>query len=292
MGGLNSKKDIRTGQVTLIAVTPTRGRLNMIPQYEVYAIKYAEHARNASANFIGGDSHDGPMPMDYFVWLIRGASGSWVVDTGFNQAAASARGRILLRRPTEALALVGEDASTSQNVIITHLHYDHAGNCELFPKATFHLQDRELQFATGRYMAHRCMHEAYNVFDVLGMVQNVYAGRVRFHDGDAEIALGISVHLIGGHTMGLQAVRVNTKRGWVVLASDASHYYRNMVEKRPFPIVHSVGDMVEGWQKLQRMADSPDHVIPGHEPAVLRLYRPPSAELAGIVATLHVAPAK
>lgn len=264
----------------------------MIPHHEIYAIKYAEHARRSSANFIGGDAHNGPMPMDYFVWLIRGPSGSWVVDTGFNKAAADARGRTLVRCPTEGLALLGEPASSIGNVIVTHMHYDHAGNCDLFPMATFHLQDREMQYATGRYMAHRCLHEAYSVFDVLTMVQSVYAGRVRFHEGAAELSPGISVHLIGGHTMGLQAVRVHTKRGWVVLASDASHYYRNMEEKRPFPIVYNVGDMVDGWTKVTQLAESPDHVIPGHDPMVLRMFPPPEARLSGIVASLHESPAK
>ena len=259
----------------------------MIPVHEVYAIKYAEHDRNASANFIGGDAHDGPMPMDYFVWLIRGPSGVWAIDTGFNQEAATARGRRLLRNPATALSLIGESAADIRNVIVTHLHYDHAGNCELFPAATFHLQDREMQFATGRYMAHQCMHAAYNVFDILRMVGSVYEGRVRFHDGEATLAPGISVHLIGGHTMGLQAVRVHTRRGWVLLASDASHYYRNIEEDKPFPIVYNVGDMVEGWQRIQGLAESPTHVIPGHDPQVLLRYPAPSSELAGIVATLH-----
>jgi glyoxylase-like metal-dependent hydrolase (beta-lactamase superfamily II) len=262
------------------------------PIHEVYAIKYAEHRRQASANFIGGDAHDGPMPMDYFVWLVRGPSGTWVVDTGFNQQAADARGRLLLRNPADAIGLLGESADGIRNVIVTHLHYDHAGNCELFPQATFHLQDREMQFATGRYMAHRCLHEAYNVFDVLRMVGSVYEGRVQFHDGEAELAPGLSVHLIGGHTMGLQAVRVFTARGWVVLASDASHYYRNMEEGRPFPIVHNVGDMVEGWRRVDALADSHAHVVPGHDPAVLVRYPAPRAELQGIVAALHEVPSE
>jgi glyoxylase-like metal-dependent hydrolase (beta-lactamase superfamily II) len=79
---------------------------------------------------------------------------------------------------------------------------------------------------------------------------------------------------------------VHTRRGWVVLASDASHYYRNMEEERPFPIVFNVGDMVEGWRKVRALAESPDHVIPGHDPQVLRRYAAPSAELEGIVAVL------
>ena len=258
-----------------------------LPVHDVYAIKYADHRRNASVNFLGGDPHDGPMPMDYFIWLIRGPSGTFVVDTGFNREAADARKRNFLRSPAEGLALLGVQASEVSDVIVTHMHYDHAGNCDLFPAATFHMQDREMQYATGRYMAHRCMHDAYSVFDVLRMVRNVYDGRVRFHDGDAELAPGLSLHLIGGHTMGLQVVRVHTRRGWVVLASDASHYYRNMEEERPFPIIFNVGDMVEGWSKLQRLAGSPDHVIPGHDPEVLRRYPAPGAELEGIAAALH-----
>lgn len=262
----------------------------MTPIHEVYAIKYAEHQRKASANFVGGDPHDSPMPMDYFVWLVRGPSGSWVVDTGFDQSAATARGRTLLRNPADAMGLLGEAATDIRNVIVTHLHYDHAGNCDRFPQANFHLQDREMQFATGRYMAHRCLHEAYSVFDVLRMVGRVYEGRVQFHDGVATLAPGLSVHLIGGHTMGLQVVRVHTARGWVVLASDASHYYRNMEEGRPFPIVHNVGDMVEGWRSVYMLADSQAHVVPGHDPEVLMRYPAPRPELQGIVAALHAVP--
>ena len=47
--------------------------------------------------------------------------------------------------------------------------------------------------------------------DVVGVVRRVYDGRVRFHDGDTELHPGISLHLIGGHTMGLQVVRVATR---------------------------------------------------------------------------------
>src|SRR6218665_3055761 len=81
-------------------------RPKMTPVHEGYAIKYAERERNASASFIGGDAHDGPVPMDYFVWLIRGPSGVWAIDTGFNQEAATARGRRLLRNPATALGLI------------------------------------------------------------------------------------------------------------------------------------------------------------------------------------------
>ena len=260
------------------------------PQYEVYAIKYAHHARRAAENFIGGDPHDGPMPLDYFVWLIRGGEGGnareIVVDTGFSAATAARRQRNHLRCPTEGLRLLGCDAKAVKDVVITHLHYDHVGNFDLFPAATYHLQDLEMNYATGRHMAQPVFSGAFDLEDVVGMVRNTYAGRVKFHDGDAQVAPGVSVHLIGGHTMGLQVVRVATRRGWVVLASDASHFYANMEQVRPFPIVYSVADMVEGYARLRELAESPGHVVPGHDPLVLARYPAPSGALQGIVARL------
>ncbi|HSA72136.1 MAG TPA: N-acyl homoserine lactonase family protein [Burkholderiales bacterium] len=258
----------------------------MSSQYEVYALKYAHHARRASENFIGGDPHDGPMPLDYFVWLIRGHGREIVVDTGFSAAMAAKRGRDHLRCPTEGLKLLGTDSNSVREVIITHLHYDHVGNFDMFPRATLHLQDLEMRYATGRYMGHECFRGAYEVEDVVGMVRRVYENRVQFHDGDAEIAPGVSVHLIGGHTMGLQVVRVATRRGAVVLASDASHFYANMEQTRPFPIVWSVADMVDGYRKLRSLADSAEHIIPGHDPLVLERYPAPSSSLQGIAVRL------
>jgi len=261
-----------------------------VSTYEIYALRYAHHERRASENFLGGDPHDGPMPMDYFVWLVRNAERTIVVDTGFNAEAAQRRQRELLRCPAAGLALLDVDAGTVRDVIVTHLHYDHVGNFDLFPRATFHLQDLEMSFATGRHMGDPAQSGAYDVETVVGMVREVYKGRVHFCDGDAEIAPGVTVHRIGGHTLGLQAVRVRTARGHVVLASDASHYYANMLEKRPFPIVYDVADMIAGWDRCRALADGDGHVIPGHDPDVMRRYPPVSPALAGIAVRLDAEP--
>jgi glyoxylase-like metal-dependent hydrolase (beta-lactamase superfamily II) len=181
---------------------------------------------------------------------------------------------------------MGVDAAQVKDVVITHLHYDHVGNFDLFPAATFHLQDLEMQYATGRCMTVDAMRHAYEVEDVVGMVRRVYAGRVRFHDGDGEIAPGVTVHHVGGHTMGIQVVRVATRRGWVVLASDAAHFYANMEQQRPFPIVYNVGDMVNGWRRARSLAQSDAHVVPGHDPLVMQRYPAPSKALEGLVVRL------
>ena len=122
------------------------------------------------------------------------------------------------------------------------------------------------------------------------MVRRLYDGRVTFHDGDVELMPGLSLHKIGGHSDGLQAVRVWTQRGWVVLASDASHFYENMLTNNPFIIVYNMGDVLNGYHKLFLLGETKDHVIPGHDPKVREYYPAPSEDLQGIVMRLDVAP--
>lgn len=240
--------------------------------YEVYALRYARMERNRRDNFIGHEPHDGPMPMDFFVWLIRSDSRTILVDTGFNAATAQRRNRVLDRCPITALSSLGVAAADVQDVVLTHLHYDHAGNLGKLPGARFHVQDAEVDYATGRCMCHAPLRHAYSVEDVVDLVRRVHSDQVVFHKGDEELAPGVELKLIGGHTRGLQAVRVHTKRGWVLLASDASHYYENYQSYRPFPIVFNVAEMLEGHSRLLRLADSEDHIIPGHDPLVMQRY--------------------
>lgn len=259
--------------------------------YEVFAIRYATRAARRADNFVGGDPHDAPMPMDYYVWLIRNAERTFVVDTGFSRDMAARRKRTYLRSPAEGLALLGVDARQVKEVILTHLHYDHVGTFQDFPAARFHLQDDEMQYATGRHMRHARFNHGYEPEDVVGMVRLVYKDRVSFHKGDAVIAPNISLHRIGGHTHGLQCVRVLTRRGWLVLASDASHYYEHMETNRCFPTSFHLGEMVEGYATLQSLAESPRHIIPGHDPLVMSRYPSPSATLEGIAVSLDAEPA-
>jgi glyoxylase-like metal-dependent hydrolase (beta-lactamase superfamily II) len=260
--------------------------------FELFAVKYAHHDRPAVDNFVFRDDvHDGPGPLDFFVWVAKSAERTFVIDTGFSEATGRRRDRKIIRDPKAGLAALGIEAGQVEDVIITHLHYDHVGNFEIFPRATFHLQDREMAYATGRYMCHPRLRMPFDVENVTGMVRELYRGRVAFHDGDEEIASGLSLHLVGGHSHGLQFVRVHTARGWVVVASDAAHFYANMASGNPFPIVLHVGEMLEGHGKCRRLAASAQHIVPGHDPLVMQRYPAPSPELEGTAVRLDVAPA-
>jgi glyoxylase-like metal-dependent hydrolase (beta-lactamase superfamily II) len=258
-----------------------------VAPYEVFAVKYAERQAVRGEHFLGGDPHhDVSMPMDYFVWAVTGPAGTWVIDTGFGPPDAARRHRTLLRSAADGLALIGIDAATVSDVVITHLHYDHVGGFDQFPRARFHVQDREVAFATGRHMTEPSQQHAFTAAHIAEFVLAVHGGRVAFHDGDSQLAPGLSVHHVGGHTDGLQVVRVATERGWLVLASDAAHYYENIEQRRPFSIVFDVDTMVAGFARVEQLAGGPDMFVPGHDPEVLERYDPPSHALDGIVARL------
>jgi glyoxylase-like metal-dependent hydrolase (beta-lactamase superfamily II) len=259
--------------------------------FELYALRYAHHAgRSMPDNFIGGDPHESASPLDYYIWVARRSDRVFVIDTGFGPEAAKVRARELLRLPGEALNLIGIDPAQVEDVIITHMHYDHAGSFDAFSKARFHVQDAESAYATGRFMCHEHLRRPYDTENVVSFVRHLYQGRVAFHDGVSELDPGLTLHRIGGHSPGLQAVRVWTKRGWVVIASDGAHLYANLQRRLAFPIVHDVGAMLEGFGHIQELGGSIERIVPGHDPLVMAIYPPLASGLEGVAARLDLEP--
>lgn len=252
--------------------------------WEVHALRYADrNARTRAESFILDDDHAAPHPMDYFVWVLRSGDRTIVVDTGYDAAEAKRRGRPILQDPATQLDGFGVSPET---VIVTHLHYDHAGSLGRFPKARFHLQAAEMAYATGPCMCHAALRMPFTVTHVAEMLHHVYSGRVVFHDGDAEIAPGVTVHRLGGHSRGLQAVSVMTRAGRLCLASDTTHFYENFLRGVPFPLVVDVADMLAGFRAIRGLAETKEQVIPGHDPLVRRLF----PEVAPDIFRLDVAP--
>lgn len=147
-----------------------------------------------------------------------------------------------------------------------------------------------MAYVTGRHMGRALLQRPYELDDVMAMVRLLFKGQVAFHAGDEEIAPGVSVHHIGGHTPGLQSVRVHTARGWLVLASDASHYYEHFETGRVFPVTVNLADVIEGYAKLQRLAQSMQHIVPGHDPLVMQRYPVAARGLEGIAVRLDAQP--
>lgn len=258
--------------------------------WEVFAVKYADrNSRTRADSFIFDDNHDAPHAMDYFIWVLRQEDHVILVDTGYDHLEARERDRPIRMDPREALAPFGIKPEDVGHVIVTHLHYDHAGGLHLFPNAKLHLQTTEMVYATGPCMCHDTLKMPFTAGHICEAIQRLYSGKLQFYDGDGEVAEGVTVHCIGGHSRGLQCVRVFTEAGWLVLASDAAHYYENAFSRKPFPIVVDLQNMLDGFDRLETLASSKKLIVPGHDPLVTRVF---PSELADHIWRLDRGPSK
>lgn len=226
-----------------------------------------------------------PRDIDYFVWVIRNAAQTILVDCGFDDPSARRRGRRALGDVPALLRKAAIEPADVKSVILTHLHFDHSGCMGAFPSAHFYLQSANLHTAVGPSMSYEFLRSPYDVEHVKEVIDLLYAGRATLYDGDAEFLPGITLHRIDGHATGLQCVRVKTKRGYVVIASDAAplfdHYMEYIV-----PEAHiDATAMLKGYDRLRSLATSVDHIVPGHDRDVCNIY--PTREGSDYVFELH-----
>lgn len=262
-----------------------------VQPFEVYAVRLGQTIRNSGDNFLLSKHRQGEMLLDFDIWVLKRGDLTIVVDTGMSPHSEIRRNRTMDRTPFEAVEQLGVDPSSVQHLVLTHLHYDHAGRTDDFPNAKIWIQSNELDYALGGEMRHPALSHFFEVEDLKMILERIFASNISVVNGSHVIMPGLELHLIGGHTRGLQVVRVFTKRGWIVLASDALHYYENFELRDPFPSIVDVGEMMGGYERVVDLADSLEHIIPGHDPGVMIRY--PGALLGlteGIVA-LHELPA-
>lgn len=255
---------------------------------QIYALRFAHRPPSPGIGFYRGHPHDGEYALEFFVWVVVTDGEAVVIDSGFTPETAAARPTDdrVLADITELLGQVGVRARDVKTVALTHLDWDHAGGTELFPAATFVVQDREVAFWTGRHAARQGQRFRVQVEDVVRIVRLNYDRRLAFVDGDREIAPGIGVHFVGGHAAGMQVVRVDTAEGPVVLASDASNFYANLEQDRPFSIVHCVPEMHDAFDRIRDLAAG-GIVVPGHDSEVLERHPAVSGALEGLAVRLE-----
>jgi glyoxylase-like metal-dependent hydrolase (beta-lactamase superfamily II) len=136
------------------------------------------------------------------------------------------------------------------DVILTHLHWDHATGIHLFPKAVFYVQKKELQYAvvTPEF---KFLGNHYNKDIVKNLVDYAFDGRVRFLDGDQQLFDGLKAWFTPGHTPGSQAVTVETKNGLVTLVGDAAHSYANLMNETPDVFIVDMVQMLQSYRKIK-----------------------------------------
>src|SRR5690606_25509295 len=131
-------------------------------------------------------------------------------DAGFTPEVAAHRGdRAYVQSPVETLDLLGVAAADVDTLVLTHLHYDHTGFAGAFPQAQIVLQRRELEYWSGPMAERGENPHLVEPGDIQAVRSLMDSPRGRLVDGDAEIAPGVLVHGVGGHTAGLQIVQID-----------------------------------------------------------------------------------
>ena len=241
------------------------------PQYEIYAIRYATLPNFAVSSLVEGADRSRKLDIAMMVWLIRGNGRTILFDSGFY------RDQFMKQwhpadyvKPSEAIAKLGLKPEDITDVIVSHMHWDHADGIDLFPKAKIWLQKDELEYYAGQAWQSRGAHGGIDPEDVMAAVKLNTQGRVGLVNGDAQQILpGIMAYTGGKHTYASQFITVNTAVGAVVLSSDNMYLYENLEKHAPIAQTLDRESNLRAQDRMKQLAADPQWIIPGHDPLVM-----------------------
>jgi glyoxylase-like metal-dependent hydrolase (beta-lactamase superfamily II) len=241
------------------------------PHYEIYAVRYASVPGFPVANMVKGADPARKFDIAMYVWLIKGNGRNILLDSGFYREKFFRDWKIQnFVKPSEAVALLGVKPEDITDVIISHMHWDHADGLDLFPKANIWIQKDEYAYYTGDAWQQKGTHGGIDPEDVLALVKANTEGRVHFVNGDAqEILPGITCYIGGKHTWQSQYVSVIGEKGRAVLASDNLYLYENIEKHAPITATLDEASNLRAQERMKQLAADPKLIIPGHDPAVL-----------------------
>jgi glyoxylase-like metal-dependent hydrolase (beta-lactamase superfamily II) len=247
-----------------------------VPAYEIYALKYAGPFTSKLAMVLWNEGWNEEIDRNYYLWAIKQKDEIIVVDTGSSVTQGEKRKLKNYVNPVEMLSRIGANESNVKKVIITHIHFDHVGGVEMFPKAfpnaKYYVQKKEFDFWIKNPVAKK--RPFVGITDQDGnktLADLLESGRVVLVDGDKNLQPGIDLVFAPGHTVGLQAVAVNTEKGKAIVASDCAHIARSFKEDIPSCLIMDMITWLKTYEKLRAMT-SLDLIFPGHDTLMLTNY--------------------
>jgi glyoxylase-like metal-dependent hydrolase (beta-lactamase superfamily II) len=264
--------------------------MNGTETYRVLAARYAERETTLSRIYYAWptyDEPDGPVRMSYYFWVLQPPVGPPViVDTGFDPELADQMNRPWTITPAAILDKLGIDGAQVEQVVVTHLHYDHIGNLNLFPNARFTVAECELDFWSGPVAkrSHFAAHADPRGVDHL--LRAGAEGRLRLVEHELTVTPGVTVERVGGHSPGQLIVSVATAEGRVLLASDAVHYYDELELDRPFAVIADLAAAYAAFDVINEARSAGAVFVPAHDPLVMERHPPADDALSGLVVTI------
>lgn len=247
--------------------------------YSILALKYAGPLTSSVAKVLLDTDWDKRIERNCYIWVVQGEEKTVVIDCGVRPARAEQRNLRGYVSPAEVLRRIGIDVACVEHLVITHIHRDHVGGIELFPRAKVYVQRKEFDFWTMDPIAMRPSFARESdpvAVQALGALRG--SERLILVDGDREILPGIKLLLTPGHTPALQSVAVATAKGLAVLTSDCAHIHRTFEMDMPSSMICDLPEWMRSLTKLRKIVDGNlDMLFPGHDVA-MRLNYPEVAE--------------
>ncbi len=247
------------------------------PDYTIQAIRYGTIRQFPASNLVVGAAENEKLDVALVIWLIRADGRNILLDTGFHRQKWMDIFKVTdFLSPDEAVRQAGVDPTQVQDIILSHLHWDHAGGIDLFPNATVWVQKDEYAYYTGPAWQTGGQHGGIDPDDLVNLLLRNTQGKLKLINGDdQEILPGIRVYTGARHTFASQYIRIEGVPVFV-LASDNCYLYRNIETRTPIP-TFDPQDRDANLQAFDRMivlAGARERVIPGHD--ILQFVRFPA----------------
>lgn len=267
--------------------TPTPGATarSSSVQYQVHAVRFGTLAKFAKRGLIAGAPAGDSLDIALMVWLLRGGGRTVLVDAGFYREKFIRQWRpVDYVKPSEAVAALGIRPEDVTDIVVSHVHWDHADGADLFPRVNVWIQRDEYEYYVSD--SGTVKQRAIDA-DVAGMFHRLrLAGRVRLVPGDAqEILPGIRVFTGGKHTFASQFVSAATRSGTVVIASDNAYLYENLDRRVAIAQTLDAASNVAAQVRMLELAAGTRRIVPGHDAQVFTRF-PVVTGTAGRVARI------